>query len=99
LQQVAWRAASRYEPRPLMEHDLIGKPVSTFPDHALDISLEHDLFRKPASTPDHVRGRLFRDHALTAQNSALKRCDPNLLPPARGTCNARPDSAGKGVTR
>src|SRR5262245_23341340 len=26
--------------------------------------LEHDLFRKPASTPDQVRGRLFRDHAL-----------------------------------
>src|SRR5690349_13115790 len=24
---------------------------------------EHDLFRKPVSTPDHVRGRLFRDHA------------------------------------
>ena len=22
------------------------------------------LFRKPVSTPDHVRGRLFRDHAL-----------------------------------
>jgi hypothetical protein len=24
--------------------------------------LEHDLFRKPVSTPDQVRGRLFRDH-------------------------------------
>jgi hypothetical protein len=26
--------------------------------------LEHDLFRKPVPTPDQVRGRLFRDHAL-----------------------------------
>jgi hypothetical protein len=26
--------------------------------------MEHDLFRKPVSTPDQVRGRLFRDHAL-----------------------------------
>jgi len=25
--------------------------------------VEHDLFRKPVPTPDHVRGRLFRDHA------------------------------------
>src|SRR5262249_54735812 len=28
--------------------------------------VEHDLFRKPVSTPDQVRGRLFRDHALAA---------------------------------
>jgi hypothetical protein len=27
--------------------------------------LEHDLLRKPVSTPDQVRGRLFRDHART----------------------------------
>src|SRR5262249_10222683 len=27
--------------------------------------LAHDLFRKPVSTPDQVRGRLFRDHALS----------------------------------
>jgi tetraacyldisaccharide 4'-kinase len=26
--------------------------------------LEHDLFRKPIPTPDQVRGKLFRDHAL-----------------------------------
>src|SRR5262245_2870487 len=26
--------------------------------------VEHDLFRKPVPTPDHVGGRLFRDHAL-----------------------------------
>src|SRR6516164_1075994 len=25
---------------------------------------EHDLFRKPVLTPDQVRGRLFRGHAL-----------------------------------
>jgi hypothetical protein len=29
----------------------------------LPLLLEHDLFRKPVSTPDQVRGRLFRDHA------------------------------------
>jgi hypothetical protein len=39
----------------LVEHDLFGKPASTFPDHAL---AEHDLFGKPASTfPDHALGR------------------------------------------
>jgi hypothetical protein len=27
--------------------------------------LAHDLFRKPLHTPHQVRGRLFRDHALT----------------------------------
>src|ERR1700758_5614797 len=26
--------------------------------------MEHDLVRKPVPTPDQVRGRLFRDHAL-----------------------------------
>jgi MFS transporter, CP family, cyanate transporter len=26
--------------------------------------VEHDLFRKPVSSPDQVRARLFRDHAL-----------------------------------
>jgi len=30
----------------------------------LSILFEHDLSRKPVSTPDRVRGRLFRDHAL-----------------------------------
>src|SRR5215211_4907085 len=29
------------------------------------VLLEHDLFRKPVSSPDQVRARLFRDHALT----------------------------------
>src|SRR5271166_3371339 len=33
--------------------------------------VEHDLFGKPASTPDHVRGRLFPDHALV--NYLLKK--------------------------
>ena len=55
----------------LCEHDLVGKPVSTFPDHAL---LEHDLVGKPVSTfPDHALfehdlfGKpvsTFPDHAL-----------------------------------
>jgi 5-methyltetrahydropteroyltriglutamate--homocysteine methyltransferase len=33
-------------------------------ERAPGFALEHDLFRKPVSTPDQVRGRLFRDHAL-----------------------------------
>jgi hypothetical protein len=38
-----------------MEHDLSGKPASTFPDHGL--FMEHDLSGKPASTfPDHALG-------------------------------------------
>jgi hypothetical protein len=37
----------------LMEHDLFGKPVATFPDHA--VLMEHDLFGKPVATfPDHA---------------------------------------------
>jgi hypothetical protein len=36
-----------------MEHDLFGKPVATFPDHA--VLMEHDLFGKPVATfPDHA---------------------------------------------
>src|ERR1700722_11097438 len=41
----------------LLVHDLFGKPVSTFPDHAL---VAHDLFGKPVST--------FPDHALVAHD-------------------------------
>src|SRR5437588_10133330 len=33
--------------------------------------MEHDLFRKPLHTPDQVRGRLFRDHALHVVSWAL----------------------------
>src|SRR5215475_2505767 len=29
--------------------------------------LEHDLFRKPVPSPDQVRARLFRDHALETE--------------------------------
>jgi hypothetical protein len=49
-------ALARYA---FFEHDLFGKPASTFPDHAF---FEHDLFRKPAST--------FRDHALGQRGNA-----------------------------
>src|SRR5262249_36802355 len=33
--------------------------------------LEHDLFRKPGPTPDHVRGRPFRDSCSSDPDSAL----------------------------
>src|SRR5215203_6034290 len=33
--------------------------------------LEHDLFRKPASSPDQVRAKLFRDHALARRHVAF----------------------------
>src|SRR6201989_1673452 len=33
--------------------------------------VEHDLFRKPVPTPDQVRGRPFRDHALTRERSTV----------------------------
>jgi hypothetical protein len=46
----------------MLAHDLFGKPVSTFPDHAFLAA--HDPFGKPASTPDQIRGRLFPDRAL-----------------------------------
>jgi hypothetical protein len=40
-----------------VEHDLVGKPASTFPDHALAFLVEHDLVGKPESTfPDHAPG-------------------------------------------
>jgi EAL domain-containing protein (putative c-di-GMP-specific phosphodiesterase class I) len=38
-------------------------------DLGASLLLEHDLFRKPVSTPDHVRGRLFRDHALAIETT------------------------------
>src|SRR5882757_5379012 len=56
----------------LFEHDLFGKPVSTFPDHAL--LFEHDLranafrvCREGKPVPTHrvvARGHAFPDHAL-----------------------------------
>jgi hypothetical protein len=60
-----------------MEHDLFGKPVATFPDHA--VLMEHDLFGKPVATfPDHavlmehdLFGKpvaTFPDHAQSASN-------------------------------
>src|SRR5262249_1446776 len=37
--------------------------------------VEHDLFRRPPPTPDQVRGRLFRDHALAlGENLQPARC-------------------------
>src|SRR5262249_34416253 len=40
------------------------------------------LFRKPASTPDQVRGRLFRDHALAPVRAdrppRLSRCTGDI---------------------
>jgi hypothetical protein len=30
-----------------------------------NVLLEHDLCGKPVPTPDHVRGRLFLDHAVS----------------------------------
>src|ERR1700730_9177784 len=43
-------------------------------------ALEHDLFRKPVSTPDQVRGRLFRDHALAtiSPDASVKRAGPAM---------------------
>jgi hypothetical protein len=52
------------------EHDLFGKPVPTFPDHAL-VSFEHDLFGKPVPTPLSKCGAgFFLDHALDAERAA-----------------------------
>src|SRR5438067_1313718 len=44
---------------------LLDESEITFLRTAIRSSLlfEHALFRKPVSTPHHVRGRLFRDHA------------------------------------
>jgi hypothetical protein len=66
----------------LVKHDLPGKPVSTFPDHAL--REKHDLLGKPVSTfPDHalrekhdLLGKpvsTFPDHALSCSAHAGKR--------------------------
>ena len=37
------------------------------------------LFRKPVSTPDQVRGRLFRDHALVQIAGGLAGATAELL--------------------
>src|SRR5262245_50219750 len=41
-----------------------GLTLSSAGGPSARLFVEHDLFRKPVSTPDQVRGRLFRDHAL-----------------------------------
>jgi heterotetrameric sarcosine oxidase alpha subunit/heterotetrameric sarcosine oxidase gamma subunit len=50
-------------------------------------ALEHDLVRKPVPTPDQVRGRLFRDHALVAEAPARR----SPLPP--GFANRAPGAS------
>src|SRR3954452_22883878 len=45
----------------MSEHDLFGKPVSTFPDHAICLSMIFSEDRYPPS--DQVRGHAFPDHA------------------------------------
>src|SRR5208282_4611190 len=38
--------------------------ASSYITRVVLFSFEHDLVRKPVPTPDQVRGRLFRDHAV-----------------------------------
>jgi hypothetical protein len=38
--------------------------------------MRYDLFGKPVSTPDHVRARLFPDHALKAAKKKMGRRFP-----------------------
>src|SRR5258708_25792426 len=76
----------------LSEHDLLGKPVPTFPDHALLLS-EHDPFGKPVPTfPDHalllsehdLLGKpvpTFPDHALDAERAAQNLATPESVLP------------------
>src|SRR5262249_25958875 len=67
------RAAGRHrqDPSPLSRRGgrertraLERDRLSSKCDDALLLCFEHDLFRKPGPTPDQVRGRRFRDHAL-----------------------------------
>src|SRR5262245_13944747 len=58
-----------------------------------NLLLEHDLFRKPGSTPDQVRGRLFRDHALAPFFGARTK----LQPPIDCVCDGIPDAPEHGV--
>jgi hypothetical protein len=41
---------SHHDLIPLFEHDLFGKPVSTFPDHALIFCFDAFSSREPVST-------------------------------------------------
>jgi hypothetical protein len=63
-----------------VEHDLVGKPASTFPDRALAFFVEHDLVGKPAST--------FPDHALAFLWSMI--LSENRLPLFRIMLSLRP---------
>src|SRR5262245_47425404 len=57
---------------------------------ALASCVKHDLFRKPLNTPDQVRGRLFRDHALGCrlylQRERRKAAGIRELPLLREVC-------------
>src|SRR5205814_3285615 len=61
------RSRSRF----LIEHDLFGKPVSTFPDHALDraadrrVRPQYNLVREPTGR-DTANNRQPRGRTLTA---------------------------------
>jgi hypothetical protein len=55
-----------------LEHDLLGKPVPIFPDHAL--WLEHDLLGKPVPTfPDHALRSKLMTGAVEANVTSLPR--------------------------
>src|SRR6516164_8344063 len=57
----------------LLEHDLFGKPDSTFPDHALVLisSLHHFIARHDA--PEIGGGRILRPHLGTLRTVAMPR--------------------------
>src|SRR5262249_18251318 len=52
------------------------------------IFVEHDLFRKKVSTPDQVRGRLYRDHALAHFPDLVQRAQ--IVGPRRVFVSLRP---------
>ena len=53
------------------------------------------LFRKPVSTPDQVRGRLFRDHALALPLAAVIALSAEALGQETVGKNTGPDDGGQ----
>jgi hypothetical protein len=77
--EMSLLSKSQLAPTYSFEHHLFGKPVPTFPDHAL-VSFEHHLFGKPLPTPLSKCGAgFFLDHALDAERAAQPIATPESV--------------------
>src|SRR5262249_40368185 len=76
IREIPCRRQNNAHSDPLERDDFVFESSSRS-----SLLVEHDLFRKPVPTPDQVRGRLFRDHALDRPGRGSSSILPSALPP------------------